>query len=163
MRAAGADHYWPSNSASLEVLWLRSPPSPVLSVLPGQLAESDQPTDAHPFRPCASSSARRPRSFRPSGDDTGGAAALGPRALGTTGAAKPLFHHQNRCMLAHITGWSREARQAATEGLATTLRQAGGGMVSFWVGGNTDKTKKLPEVPRSLQEPPGALGIPSDS
>ncbi len=66
-------------------------------------------------------------------------------------------------MLAHITGWSREARQAATEGLATTLRQAGGGMVSFWVGGNTDKTKKLPEVPRSLQEPPGALGIPSDS
>ncbi len=95
------------------------------------------PYHAHPFRPSAGTSARRPRSLWPSGDDTGGAAALDPRALGTTGAPEPLFHH-NHCMLAQDVGWFRAARQAATEGLVTAPARLVG-EVSFRVGGNTEK------------------------
>ena len=98
------------------------------------------PYHAHPFRPSAGTSARRPRSLWPSRDDTGGAAALDPRALGTTGAPEPLFHH-NHCMLAQDVGWFRAARQAATEGLVTAPARLVG-EVSFRVGGYTDKNKK---------------------
>ena len=62
------------------------------------------PYHAHPVRPSAGTSARRPRSLWPSGDDTGGAAALDPRALGTTGATKPLHRRLDRRMLTQLRG-----------------------------------------------------------
>ena len=108
------------------------------------------PYHAHLFRPSAGTSARRPRSLWPSGDDTGGAAALDPRALGTTGAPEPLFHH-NHCMLAQDVGWFRAARQAATEGLVTAPARLVG-EVSFRVGGYTDKKKRKKLTLRTLND-----------
>ena len=58
--------------------------------------------------PHASNSARKPRSPQKLRGDTGGAAALDPRALGTPGTAVPLRHHHNRCLLATKRGGAEQ-------------------------------------------------------